>query len=303
MATLAAAVAWGGPGPIAPLASINAPFAQVDFSGVPAPRHYTARDGTPMAWLHYRGSGQADGRRIVLVHGSSARASSLHVLATALATSKPAVAALDMRGHGDSGPRGQAAYIGQLEDDVEDFMRAVPHSGPSTLAGFSSGGGFVLRLAAGSRQALFDRYVLLAPFLHHNAPVNRPGDGGWVSVGLPRLVALSVLNAAGLSAWNHLPVLRFGLDDAARDFLTPSYSFNLATSFRPREDYQADIRHAGPLRLVVGREDELFDAGRYAAVFAQAGRSVPVTLVDGVGHIGLTLDPAAVAAVVHACAQ
>ena len=50
-ATLAAAVIWGGPGPIAPLASINEPFAKVDYSALPAPSHYTAQgqrsDGSP----------------------------------------------------------------------------------------------------------------------------------------------------------------------------------------------------------------------------------------------------------------
>jgi hypothetical protein len=32
----AAAIAWGGPAPIVPLASINEPFAKVDFSAVQA---------------------------------------------------------------------------------------------------------------------------------------------------------------------------------------------------------------------------------------------------------------------------
>ena len=50
-AAVAAALIWGGPGPIAPLASINEPFAKVDYSALPAPSHYTARDGTVMSWL------------------------------------------------------------------------------------------------------------------------------------------------------------------------------------------------------------------------------------------------------------
>lgn len=300
-----AAVAFGGPGPIAPLASINEPFARADFSGVPPASRFTARDGAPMAWLHYPAAGnKPDARRIVLVHGSSARGRSMHVLARALADAGFDVAALDMRGHGDSGPRGQAAYIGQLEDDVEDFMRAVPHAGPSTLAGFSSGGGFALRVAGGTRQDLFDRYVLLSPFLHHDALTNRPNNGGWVSVGLPRYVGLALLTAAGITTWNSLPVLAFGLNDVAREFLTSSYSYTLATAFRPRNDYQGDIRNARwPLRIVAGRADELFDATRFAAVFEAAGRAVPVTLVDGVNHMGLTLDAAAVQAVARACAE
>lgn len=302
LAALAAAVAFGGPRPIAPLASINDPFAKVDFSAVPAPQQFKARDGTALAWLHYpAANGTANAPRIVLVHGSSSRARSLHVLAQGLAAAGFEVAALDMRGHGDSGPRGHAAYVGQLEDDVEDFMRAVPHNGPNTLLGFSSGGGFVLRVAGGTRQALFDRYVLLSPFLHHSAPTNRPHNGGWVSVGLPRMVGLTLLNAVGVTTWNHLPALRFGLNAYAQQHLTPSYDFTLATAFRPRNDYQADIRNApSALRVVAGREDELFDATRYAEVFANAGRAVPVTLVDAVNHMGMTLDARALPAIVAA---
>ena len=35
----AAAIAWRGPGPMAPLASINEPFSTVDFSAVQAVAH------------------------------------------------------------------------------------------------------------------------------------------------------------------------------------------------------------------------------------------------------------------------
>ena len=77
---LFAAIAFGGPGPIAPLASINQPFARADFSAVPPARSYAARDGTALGWLDYpaAASGQ-DTRRIVLVHGSSARARSMAI--------------------------------------------------------------------------------------------------------------------------------------------------------------------------------------------------------------------------------
>lgn len=299
----AAAIALGGPAPIAPLASINAPFAKVDFSAVPPPSRYTARDGTAMSWNSYPAAGPvAQGRRIVLVHGSSAQGRSMHVLAQALARAGFSVAALDMRGHGGSGPRGQAAYIGQLEDDVEDFLRAVPHAGGNTLLGFSSGGGFALRFAGGSRQQLFDRYVLVSPYLRHDAPTARPDNGGWVSVGLPRIVALRLVNALGITAWNHLPVVNFALDEQARRFLTPSYSYALATGFGPHDDWRGDIRGArGALRIVAGRQDELFHTDRYDSAFADAGKPVQVTLVPGADHIGMTLDAAAVQAVVQAC--
>lgn len=45
-----------------------------------------------------------------------------------------------------------------------------------------------------------------------------------------------------------------------------------------------------------------FYADRFADLFAQAGKPVPVTLVPGVNHMGLTLDAQAVATVArHAC--
>lgn len=306
VAVLASALAFGGPRDIAPLASVNDPFEKVDFSRVPPAQRYTARDGTPLAWYSYAPAAaatQAPVRRVVLVHGSSSRARSLHVLASALAAQGHAVAALDMRGHGESGPRGHVAYIGQLEDDVEDFLNAVPHAGPQTLMGFSAGGGFALRFAGGERQARFDHYALLSPFIHQDAPTARPDAGGWAAVGVPRLIALTLLNRAGITQWNHLPVLRFALDEASRAGLTPSYSYSLAMNFRPQLDYASNIRNArGSVCIVAGQDDELFYADRYAALFAQSGKHVPVTLVPGVNHMGLTLDAQAVAAVAqHAC--
>ena len=111
---------WGGPKDIAPLASINNPFQGLDYSTLPPAQHYAARDGTALAWRGYNPAQSAEGagqRRVVLIHGSSARGQSMHVLAQALAAEGYAVAALDMRGHGASGPRGQVAYVGQLEDE------------------------------------------------------------------------------------------------------------------------------------------------------------------------------------------
>ena len=110
----------------------------------------------------------------------------MHPMATALATAGIHVYALDVRGHGDSGPKGHIAFIGQLESDLQLFVKAVQPPRPSTLIGFSSGGGFVLRVAASEMQSSFDSYLLLSPYLGHTAPNYRPDSGGWVAVGVPR---------------------------------------------------------------------------------------------------------------------
>lgn len=95
LAGLAAAIAWGGPHDIPPLSSINNPFKGVDYGGVPPAQRYTARDGTSLAWHGYSPSpatAATPQRRVVLVHGSSARGQSNHVLAQALAAEGYAVA-------------------------------------------------------------------------------------------------------------------------------------------------------------------------------------------------------------------
>ncbi len=298
--TLVAAIVWGGPKSIAAKESINAPFKNVDYRALPPVRRYTARDGTALAYRHYGANDATPGRRVVLIHGSSASTRSMHPMAQALSAAGFTVDALDMRGHGDSGTRGHIAYIGQLEDDVVDFMKASPAPGPSTLIGFSAGAGFVLRFSASKRAALFDRYVLLSPFLIQ-APSNRPQSDGWASVGIPRIVGLTVLNRFGITHWNDLSVTEFALNEAAKRFLTSGYSYALATNFGAHLDYASDIRRApAALKLIAGADDELMFADRYAAVFAEAGKTIPITLVPGANHIGMILNAPALAAIVAA---
>ena len=298
-----AAVIFGAPSSIQALDSINKPFATVDYSALPSTNTFKARDGTALAFLHYPAAPSTGAaQRVVLVHGSSANARSMHVVAQGLAASGITADSLDMRGHGASGERGHIAYIGQLEDDVTDFMQSNPHQGRNTLVGFSSGGGFVLRFAGGAQQTLFSHYVLLSPYLRYDAPTAKASNGGWVSVGVPRIVALQALNKLGITGLNHLTVTQFALNDHAKTFLTPSYDFALATNFGPHSNYAQDIAQAkGALRIVAGADDELFDASKFASVFTAAGKTVTVDIVPNATHIGLTLQNEAIKAIVNAC--
>jgi non-heme chloroperoxidase len=308
LVALAAALAFGGPTPPKPMQSISDPFKSVDFSALPPLVHYGARDGTQLAYRRYAPADKHASRgSVVLVHGSSANSQSMHPLAQSFAQAGFTAYALDMRGHGDSGPRGDIAYIGQLDDDLEDFLQAVRPSAPKTLLGFSSGGGFVIRVAGGARQALFDNYLFMAPYTNQRAPNYRPDAGGWVSVGVPRLVALTLLNRVGITSLNHLHIVDFAINEAIANRapeaqLTPWYSYALMKNFQPLEDYQHDIRDIHePAAVLVGKNDEVFVADKFAQVFADAGRpDIPVTLVPDTGHIALTLAPAARDAAVSA---
>ncbi|MBI5894993.1 MAG: alpha/beta hydrolase [Desulfobacterales bacterium] len=298
---LAAALAFGGPKSPAPMASINDPFKAVDFSDLPTRLRYTAEDGAALAYRGYAPAGGAARGSVVLVHGSSASSNSMHVLAKAFAGAGFAAYALDIRGHGDSGVKGTIDYIGQLEEDLASFVKAVPLTKPVTLAGFSSGGGFVLRFAGSERQDEFQSYLLLSPFLSPDAPNYRPGSGGWVSVGIPRIIGLMALNRLGFRAFNGLAVTRFALGEEAKKLLTPTYSFSLAVNFQPQRDYEANIRAVHqPVTVVAGASDEVFMTDQLEGIFRKQGQTWPVMLLPGIEHIPLTLDTEAVKASVQA---
>jgi non-heme chloroperoxidase len=293
---LMAAVALGGPTPLKPMQSISDPFKGVGFRGLPAISRYAARDGAQLAYRYYApANGEPRRGSVVLVHGSSANSQSMHPLAESYSQAGFAVYALDVRGHGASGLRGDIAYVGQLEDDLEDFLTAERPLHPRTLVGFSAGGGFAIRVAGSTRQALFDNYLFLAPFTNRRAANYRPNAGGWISIGVPRLIAIALLNRLGFTAFNHLVVADFAVEDAPKAQLTAAYSYALATNFEPRRDYNGNIHDIRePAAVLDGQEDEVFIADKFPQVFADAGRSdIPVTLLPGTGHVTLTLDPSA----------
>jgi non-heme chloroperoxidase len=283
-------ILFGGPQSPKPLASTNKPFAAVDFSELPPLQTFVGKDGAALSYRRYGAKLAPPKGSIVLVHGSSASSSSMHVLGKAFAEAGYEAYTLDMRGHGASGTKGKIGYIGQLEDDVEAFVQSIHPAKPSTLAGFSSGGGFVIRFAGSAKQTLFQNTLLLSPFLGPDAPNYRPDAGGWVSVGVPRIVSLSLLNQIGITAFNDLTVVRFALDENAKSFLTPEYSFALEDNFKPHRDYLADIRGMNnPCAILAGTADELFYTEKLEAIFKTPGNSCTVKLLPGIGHIPLTL--------------
>jgi len=295
------AIALGGPNDPPAMSSINDPFEGLDYADMPTASYFAARDGSKLAFRVYPPAGGAAKGSVVLVHGSSARGSSMHVMAKAFAAAGYAAYALDIRGHGESGRKGHIAYVGQLEDDIEDFARSAKPARPSTLVGFSSGGGFVLRFAGSPRQKLFSSYLLLSPFVSQRAPTHRPNSGGWASVGLARYLAIALFDAVGVRLFNDLPVVKFALNEEARRFLTSQYSFALAQNFRPERDYRANIRAVEqPLHVMAGQDDEVFYSDQFTGLFKAEGQNVPVTLLPGIGHIPLTLVPAAIQAIITA---
>jgi pimeloyl-ACP methyl ester carboxylesterase len=107
-------------------------------------------EGTPIA---YRAWGQPGGPGIVLVHGGAAHSRWWDHVAP-LMTASRRVAALDLSGHGDSGPR-ETYSLDAWAREVLAVAAAAGITAPPTVIGHSMGGYVTLRLASlyGSRIA------------------------------------------------------------------------------------------------------------------------------------------------------
>jgi pimeloyl-ACP methyl ester carboxylesterase len=295
--TVAAILAFDAPTRPPPLASIAASFAAVDFSDLPNVKTYPARDGTPLGYRAYAGG---SGQVVVLLHGSADDGSGIHVLAKTLRDADTSVYVPVLRGHYNSGRSGDIDYVGQLEDDLADFVRMLRVQYPAasfSLIGFSSGGGFVLRVMATPVEKQFDRFVMIAPALPYDAPTIRRDTGGWVSVAKPRIIVLAILNRLGIDWFDGLPVIAFATSPKAPR-LTSFYSRRLAIDFGAPRDYLAVLgRNTKPAALLIGGGDQLFYANRFAPLLKPARPDLDITIVPGVRHIGMTVTPEGVAAV------
>jgi pimeloyl-ACP methyl ester carboxylesterase len=237
----------------------------------------------------------------IVVHGSSgSSANNIHALSWALAQHGVESYTLDIRGHGVSGTRGDIGYVGQLEDDMADFVteiRKTYPAAPLTLIGHSAGGGFALRLAGSPIQNLFARTVLLAPYLGYDAPTNQPNSGGWASPDLPRILGLLALRRIGINCCEALPVIAFAVPPNSEKTLVPNYTDRLVRNFATR-GYRTDLAAATrPLTIIAGAEDELMLSDKYAESVHAIAPSVDVRLIGGVNHMDIVSNPAAVSAI------
>jgi alpha-beta hydrolase superfamily lysophospholipase len=285
---------------------ISEPFSAIDVQALPALLRYKARDGTLLSYREYR----ADGRKVaVLLHGSAGSSGDMHSLALALQQSGVTALVPDVRGHGANHPHGDIAYVGQLEDDLADFIKSEKRDSSSswTILGFSSGAAFGLRFAAApSVGQMVDRYVLVSPYLRYNAPSVRQAKSGavapqsWAAAFTGRIIGLTILNHLGVHSWDGLPVLAFPVPEHS-DSATRTYSWRMQRNFGADDDYLADIRRAlRPLQVFVGGSDELLDAQELKAEFQSQRSNIPVTIIPGLGHSAMATRADAIRALVAA---
>jgi len=298
---LAAAIALDSPKAPPVLAAGNSipGIQQWNFAELPKVQSIKARDGAPLNYRLY--PGRAD-RAVVLVHGSTGSGAEMLKLAQALQAAGATVYSISLRGHGGSGTRnGDVSYRGQLEDDLTDLVNGtgIDKIGVRrSLIGFSSGGGFALRVAAGPQAGLFHDYIAVSPYIGQDAPTNKPDAGGWAGVALPRIVALSILDGFGLPWFQDLPAIHFATDARADDRRTPVYSFRLMANLQLGRDWRTALaRIAKPTVIVVGARDELFNADRFEPMLRSTNPKISAVVVPEQTHLGMIADPVAVRAV------
>ncbi len=279
----------------------TSPYSQetLDFSVIqdtpsvdaPDPKRMKMRDGYMLPVRFYGEAGR--GTLLVLLHGSGWHGLQFHALARALAD-KAHVVVPDLRGHGEAPVRrGDVDHIGQYEEDLADLIDGLRHEGQKVVvAGHSSGGGLVIRMAGGRYRNRMDGAVLLSPFLKYNAPTMRPNSGGWARPLTRRIVGLSMLNMVGIRMFNHLQVIQFAMPETVLNgplghTATTSYSHRLNTGFAPRAKYRLDISKLPPFLFVAGRDDEAFIAEAFEGILSAASEMGSYHIVDDVGHLDI----------------
>ena len=274
----------------------------IDWSTLPALERFQARDGTWIGYRHYAPSGPATGGGAIFIHGSSGSSGTVnHALTHAIAARGVETWALDIRGHGGSGTRGDIGYVGQLEDDLVDFVAHLRKTAPDlplTLIGHSAGAGFSLRVAATPiMQDMFVRTVLLAPYLGYDAPTNRPNAGGWASIDLPRFFGLTALRKLGIDCCSQLPVLALAVPPTSARYLVSTYSDRLMRNFATR-GYRLDLpATTRPVTIFGGAEDEMMISDKYAEAVQAVKPSVDVKIIDGINHMGIVTQPKAISVI------
>ena len=266
----------------------------MDYTDLPELKPFTARDGKQLAYRHYPAQSH---KILILLHGSGWHSRYLLPLAGFISSEGLAqVYTPDLRGHGRTPERrGDVDYIGQLEDDLADFISLIRKDNPNSMlvvGGHSSGGGLAVRFAGSPYGKQADAYLLLSPYLKYNAPTMRPNSGGWAHPHTLRIAGLTMLNNVGIHWLDYQTAIEFNMPEEARDGTeTLSYSHRLNTAYNP-SNYKKELRAIDqPLLVVAGTADEAFIAEQFEPVISQY-TAVQVRLLPSISHMGVVVNPA-----------
>ncbi|MET3292238.1 UNVERIFIED_CONTAM: non-heme chloroperoxidase [Brevibacillus sp. OAP136] len=249
---------------------------------------YTARDGAQLPYRFFAGHSDIV---LIFLHGITEPSLYLREFGQWIARQRLATVYLpDLRGYGNQPVRrGDIDYIGQLDDDLEDLFRLVQKRHPGAkiiVGGHSAGGATAIRQTMRPIHQEIFAYLLLAPALSPNAPLDRKGGSGNESkVSIPRYLSLMLLNAIGIRRFNHAVVYR-RLTPVEKLHGTEScqLSYRLALSRMVGNDYGSYLaKLTKPTYVMVGADDEVFDAVAYHPLYAKYCKA-EVRVIAGHNH-------------------
>ena len=86
--------------------------------------------------------------------------------------------------------------------------------------------------------------------------------------------------------------MAFAVPPNSAEVLNANYSYRLMRNFAASRDFRKDLAAATrPVAIFAGGADELMLPGKYQEV---VGDRVPVRIIDGIDHMGIVGNPAAV---------
>ncbi|MFZ1813856.1 MAG: hypothetical protein WBO55_02735 [Rhizobiaceae bacterium] len=136
--------------------------------------------------------------------------------------------------------------------------------------------------------------------MKHDAPTTRANSSGWAVPSVRCIIGLSMLNAIGITALNHLPVVAFNMPQFVLDgpfghTATLAYSYRLNVSMAPRSNYERDLAQlVRPFVLIAGTDDESFHGERHEPLISPHTAAGRHALLEGVDHLGVVDDAATV---------
>ncbi|MBU2881853.1 lysophospholipase [Psychrosphaera sp. B3R10] len=239
---------------------------------------------------------------IVFLHGVAATSETLVESARMLAKATGAsVITPDLRGHGKSHGRPfDLDYIGQYEDDLLAMLSAIKSRFKTDkiyIAGHSMGGGIALRYALKKSKVIPAGYILFAPNMGEgpterkssNTENNDP-ENALVVFDLKRFIGLIMLNTIGSHSLDHNAVLTFKFS-----YPPMIYSYRSIMSAQPIRPNTSDVALQAiqaPLVVVVGENDEVFNAANYPEFVAENSHG-ETYLIPDVDHNGVYESPQA----------
>ena len=261
---------------------------------VKAGQQVKARDGAPLMYRVYPGSPD---RIAVLVHGSTGTGLDMHKVAQALQGAGATAYTISLRGHGGSGTTvGDVSYVGQLDDDLADFLKALGLDKPGqkrTLVGYSAGGGFALRTASGRMRKAFDNYIVISPYVISYIDIRRRHLGPWANAATLRIASLLLLENLGLDWFQDLPAARYAVDPHPDARHTPGYSYRMLRSLHMGLDRQHDLESiAAPTVILASDADELSNIRRLGTT---GNPRIELRHVDKLDHDQMVVSPLATA--------